>query len=132
MNNQQERTKHSALRIGDDSAAHARAKYAEGTPERDLFENVYTARLPYALMAKLSEIPHTDIRDMVTGRKTYSPLAKERLCGPLNKLIDKGLELGIFPCSDLAVVEPVTMLLLSQMATEQKLNKMVAFIQSKK
>lgn len=123
MREVKEREKMPALRIGEDSVNHARATYAEGTPERELFENVLAARIPYALMSQLTGLDHSAIRDMVTGRKKYTDEAKEKLCGSVNKLIDHGLNIGVYPCSDLAVIQPLTTVLLNSMANESRFNK---------
>lgn len=123
MREVKEREKMPALRIGDDAITHARSKFQVGTPERELFENVLAARIPYALMASLTGIDHGAVRDMVTGRKNYTDEAKEKLCGSVNKLIDHGLELGVYPCSDLAVIQPLTNVLLNSMANEKRFQK---------
>ena len=120
MRTLKEREKMPALRIGEESINHVRSKYADGTPEREFFENVLLARIPYALIAKLSNLPHTDVRDMVTGRKAYTDDARVILCEKINKLVDKGLDIGIYPCSDLAVIDPMTTVLLSSMANERR------------
>lgn len=121
-----EREKMPALRISDDSVNHVRSKYAEGSAEREVFENVLLARIPYALISHLTGIPHADVRDMVTGRKLYTPDAKEKICDQVNQLIERGLDLGLYPCADLAVIQPATDLLLSYMVSENKLARAVA------
>lgn len=118
-----EREKMPALRIGEDSIAHVRAKYNDGSPEREFFENVLLARIPYALLAKLTQLPHTDVRDMITGRKNYTDEAKTLLCEKMNKLVDYGLDHGVYPCSDLAVIEPLTTVLLQSMANAKRLDQ---------
>lgn len=118
-----EREKMPALRIGEDSIAHVRAKYNDGSPEREFFENVLLARIPYALLAKLTQLPHTDVRDMITGRKNYTDEAKTLLCEKMNKLVDYGLDTGVYPCSDLAVIEPLTTVLLQSMANAKRLEQ---------
>lgn len=123
MRELKEREKMPSLRIGEDSINHARSRYAEGTPERELFENFLTGRIPYALIAHVTGLNHGDIRDMITGRKNYTDDAREKLCGPVNKLIDYGLTIGVYPCSDLAVIQPLTDVLLKSMANEQRYNK---------
>lgn len=130
MKTLQEREKMPALRISDDSINHARNKYEEGTEEREVFENVLLARMPYALISYLTDLPHGDIRDMLTGRKNYTPEAREKICGHVNKLVERGLDLGIYPCADLAVVQPVTELLLSSMVTENKLTKAITALRN--
>lgn len=115
-----ERAKMPALRISDESVNNVRSKYADGTPEREFFENVLLARMPYALIGKLANMPHGEVRDMITGRKAYSDTARVTLCEKLNQLVDKGLDLGLYPCSDLAVIEPMTMVLLKSLANEKR------------
>lgn len=115
-----EREKMPALRIGEESIAHVRSKYPEGTPEREFFENVLLARIPYALIARITTLSHTDVRDMTTGRKAYTPEAKVAMCEKFNKLINYGLDKGVYPCSDLAVIEPLTTVLLESMANARR------------
>lgn len=130
MKTLKEREKMPALRIGDDSINHARGKFAEGTAEREVFENVLLSRMPYTLISYLTDIPHGDVRDMLTGRKKYTDEAYEKICGHINQLIERGLDLGIYPCTDLAVVQPATDLLLSFMVTENKLNKAITALRN--
>lgn len=88
-----------------------------------MFQNVLLARIPYALLAKLTQLPHTDVRDMITGRKNYTDEAKTLLCEKMNKLVDYGLDNGVYPCSDLAVIEPLTTVLLQSMANAKRLDQ---------
>lgn len=118
-----ERQKLPALRIGEDAINNARFKFPHGTQEREFFENLLVARLPYTLLASLTGIPHADIRDMVTGKKPYTDETKQKLCVQINKLIERGLDLGIYPCSDMAVIGPMTTVLLQSMANEARFNK---------
>lgn len=124
MKQLKEREKMPALRISEDAVLNARQTFPEGTVERDFFENVYMARIPYALIARLANLSHADVRDMVTGRKKYTDETRDTLCVKVNRLIDKGLDLGLYPCSDLAVIEPLTMTLLSSMANERRCEAM--------
>lgn len=118
-----DREKLPALRIGEEAINNARAKFQDGTPEREFFENLLVARLPYTLISSLTGIPHGDVRDMATGKKQYTEEAKQKLCGQINKLIDRGLDIGVYPCSDMAVIGPVTTVLLQAMANESRFNK---------
>lgn len=118
-----ERNKLPSLRIGEDAINNARYKFPHGTQEREFFENLLVARLPYSLLASLTGIPHGDIRDMVTGKKPYTEVAKKKLCVSVNKLIERGLDVGVYPCSDMAVIGPMTNVLLQSMSNEARFNK---------
>lgn len=119
MKELKEREKMPALRISEDAILTARNKFGDGTLEREFFETVLLARIPYALISRLSGIDHNSARDMITGRKAYTPDARD-VFGKLNRLFNAGVDAGIYPCSDLAVIEPVTNVLLSQMATAKR------------
>lgn len=114
-----EREKMPALRISADTIASAKAKFGEDSEEFMWLDNIVLARMPFAVLSKLTNIDHNQLRDMLTGRRTYTEETKIAV-RQLNKLIDNGLELGVFPCNDLAVVEPLTTTLLRCMLLEKQ------------
>lgn len=114
-----EREKMPAFKLSPETVANARVKFGPDSDEFVWLENVVLAKMPFALLGKLTQMDKNQIRDMLTGRRTYTDEGHQKM-QQFNKLIDRGLNEGVFPCADLAVVEPVTMTLLRCMLLEKQ------------
>lgn len=114
-----EREKMPAFKLNPETVTNARVKFGPDSEEFTWLENVVLAKMPFVLLGKLTQLDKNQARDMLTGRRSYTEEGKQKM-RQINKLIDRGLEEGIYPCADLAVVEPVTMTLLRCMLLEKK------------
>lgn len=114
-----QREKMPALRISADTIEAAKTKFGEDSEEYIWLDNLVLARMPFAVISKLADFDHNMVRDMLTGRRAYTDEVKVKM-RQVNKLINRGLDVGVFPCSDLAVIEPLTTTLLRCMLLEKQ------------
>ena len=114
-----EREKMPAFKLSPETVANARVKFGADSEEFTWLENVVLAKMPFVLLGKLTQLNKDQVRDMLTGRRGYTDEGREKM-RKFNKLIERGLDEGIYPCADLAVVEPVTMTLLRCMLLEKQ------------
>lgn len=114
-----EREKLPVFRMSQDTIANARIKFGAESEEFAWLDNVVQARIPFVLIGELTQHKSEQIRDMLSGRRSYTDEAKAKM-RQINKLINRGLDEGLFPCTDLAVIKPVAMTLLRCMLLEKQ------------
>lgn len=114
-----EREKMPVFRMSQETIANARIKFGAESEEFTWLDNVATARIPFVLLGDLTQQKPEQIRDMLSGRRSYTDEGRAKM-RQANKLIERGLDVGLFPCSDLAVIKPVAMTLLRCMLLEKQ------------
>lgn len=114
-----EREKMPAFKLNPETLANAKIKFGADSEEFAWLDCVVTAKMPFALLGKLTQMDKDKIRDMLTGRRTYTDEGRKKM-RQFHKLIERGLDEGVYPCADLAVVEPLTMTLLRCMLLEKQ------------
>lgn len=116
----EEKKKIMALRISPNTIQEVCDKAGKDSPEYQFIVTLKDANVPYAVLSNIFDMPADTLRNLITYRKKYEDdVQRERICVKFKKVLDRALDEGLLPCSDVAVVEPILRLTLRVMALGQ-------------
>lgn len=109
------------LRINQKTIDEVRMKAGPDSIEYQFLITLKESNVPYAVLSNMLGLPQDTIRNLVTYRRKYEDDAqRERICVKFKKVLDRALDEGLLPCTDVAVVEPILRLTLRVMALGNK------------
>lgn len=112
-----EKKKIVSLRINPKTIEEVRVKAGEQSVEYHFIKTLKDSNVPYSILSNILDIPADNLRNCITYRRKYDDEAqRERVCVKFKKVLDRAMDEGLLPCSDIAVVEPIIRLTLRVMA----------------
>ena len=110
-----------SLRISPKTVEEVKAKAGEDSVEYQFLTTLKEANVPYSILSNILNVPQNHLRDCITYRRKYeSDAQKEMVCVKFKKVLDRAMDEGLLPCTDVAVVEPLLRLTLRVMALGQQ------------
>jgi len=95
------------LRISEKTIAEIKTKAGEDSLEYKFIETLVQAQVPFSIVAKILNADQSQVRDYITYRRKYPEDMKDLICVRFKKVLDYALDLGLLPCTDIAVVKPI-------------------------
>ena len=112
-----EKKKIVSLRISPKTIEEVRSKAGDESLEYQFIETLKDSNVPYSILSNILDIPADNLRNCITYRRKYDDeTQRERVCVKFKKVLDRAMDEGLLPCSDIAVVEPIIRLTLRVMA----------------
>nr|DAL10809.1 MAG TPA_asm: hypothetical protein [Caudoviricetes sp.]DAP70088.1 MAG TPA: hypothetical protein [Caudoviricetes sp.] len=112
-----EKKKIVSLRISPKTIEEVREKAGEQSVEYQFIKTLKDSNVPYSILSNILDIPADNLRNCITYRRKYEDESqRERVCVKFKKVLDRAMDEGLLPCSDIAVVEPIIRLTLRVMA----------------